>query len=78
MDNQNLALKVRTELNLTPTEASKLLFDYKGKQAYTTWNRWETGERQIPLSTHKYFMLVIKIIGLYGVDEGIKFIKSED
>ena len=68
--NKNLALQVRTALNLSPTEAGKLLLGYPGgskSQAYATWRRWETGDRTIPLSTEKYFNLTLKMIDIYGV-----------
>jgi len=37
MDKLNKAKKVREAINLTPTQAGKLLFGYLPKQAYDTW-----------------------------------------
>lgn len=81
MNEQNLALRVRTSLNLSPTEAGKLLFDYRtgnSSQSYKTWSRWENGTRNIPLSTVKYFQLLLKLIDIYSVEMVIKLIDSED
>lgn len=55
----NKAKEVREVLDLTPTQAGKLLFDYKSKQAYDMWSGWEKGTRNIPLSTEKYFDLIL-------------------
>lgn len=73
-----LALKVRTALGLTLTEAGKLLFGYptgSTGSACKTWRRWENGERQLPLSTSRYFELILKLVDSIGVDATILILK---
>ncbi len=55
----NKAKEVREVLDLTPTQCGQLLFNYKSKQAYDMWSGWENGTRNIPLSTAKYFDLIL-------------------
>lgn len=57
----NKAKEVREMLGLTPTKAGQLLFGYKPKQAYDMWSGWEKGAREIPLSTAKYFDLILML-----------------
>lgn len=55
----NKAKEVREILDLTPTQAGRLLFGYKAKQAYDMWSGWENGTRKPSLSTEKYFDLIL-------------------
>ena len=73
MNELNIALRVRSALKLTPTEAGVLLFGYNNLMAYKMWRRWETGTAiSKPLESH--FNLILHMINTLGIKATKKLI----
>lgn len=72
----NKAKQIRTQLDLTPTEAGQLLFGYGAKQAYDMWSRWERGGA-LSTPVDAYFDLLIALDGTPWLAEYITLRRSK-